>query len=56
MNKCKYGSKVIIRDKSLLDGCNGVVIKVIDDNLAHILLEREVIWPVKFEHLEPAKD
>lgn len=50
----KYGDKVIIRDQSNLDGCVGLVYKIVDDQMAHVLLDREVIWPVRIDELEPA--
>ncbi|PLX72188.1 MAG: hypothetical protein C0614_14005 [Desulfuromonas sp.] len=48
----KYGDKVIICDCSRLDGCVGIVYKLVDDETAHVLLEREVIWPAKIDNLE----
>lgn len=48
----KFGSKVIVRDRSRLDGIEGVVYKLHDDKMAHVLLDREAIWPVKVENLE----
>ena len=52
MTKVKYGSKVLIRDHSVLDGCEGVVIKVSNENVADVLLDREVLWPVALNELE----
>jgi len=52
VSKVKYGSKVLIRDHSVLDGCQGVVIKVSNENVADVLLDREVLWPVALNELE----
>ncbi|PLX87244.1 MAG: hypothetical protein C0614_03140 [Desulfuromonas sp.] len=48
----RYGDKVIICDGSRLNGFVGIVYKLADDKTAHVLLEREVIWPVKIDKLE----
>lgn len=48
----KYGDKVIIHDGSRLDGCRGIVYKVVDEDVVQILLDREVIWPVRIDDLE----
>ena len=50
----KYGDKVTICDGSRLDGSVGIVYKLVDDLSVYVLLEREVIWPVKIEDLELA--
>ena len=47
-----FGDKVIIRDGSRLDGCVGIVYKLVDEETVHVLLEREVIWPVTIDKLE----
>lgn len=41
----KFGDKVIIRDKSALEGFEGVVYRVADRQIT-VLLDREVLWPV----------
>lgn len=43
----KYGEKVIIRDGSLLDGAQGVVYRIGEQQIS-VLLEKEVVW-----HVEP---
>ncbi|MDT8442037.1 MAG: hypothetical protein RQ723_10295 [Desulfuromonadales bacterium] len=48
----RYGDKVIVRDLSEVDGCSGVVYKVVDAQMVHVLLDREVIWPVNISQLE----
>lgn len=50
----KYGSKVLIRDGSRLDGCIGIVRNIPESGMgvAEVLLEREVIWPVDVSKLE----
>ncbi|MDT8441520.1 MAG: hypothetical protein RQ723_07655 [Desulfuromonadales bacterium] len=48
----KYGDKVTICDGSRLDGCMGIVYKRVDEAMAHVLLERQVIWPVRIDNLE----
>lgn len=54
MGLIKYGDTVMIRDNTRLDGLSGLVIKVCQNNFtAQILLDREVIWHVKLEDLEP---
>lgn len=53
MPEIRYGSRVLIRDRSKLDGCAGVVIKLLEDGTAHVLVDKEVIWPVKPGELEP---
>ncbi|PLX87875.1 MAG: hypothetical protein C0614_02765 [Desulfuromonas sp.] len=52
----KYGDKVIIRDGSRLDGCVGIVYKLVDDQQAHVLLDREVVWPIRIKDLEVMSD
>ena len=41
----KFGDKVIIRDKSALEGVEGVVYRIADGQVT-VLLDREVLWPV----------
>ncbi len=41
----KFGDKVIIRDGSGLDGVEGVIYRIGDEQVS-VLLDREVIWPV----------
>ena len=41
----KFGDKVIIRDKSALEGVEGVVYRIADGQIT-VLLDREVLWPV----------
>lgn len=48
----QYGSKVVIRDHSELDGRQGVVTKLSEANIADVLLDKEILWPVKLEELE----
>jgi hypothetical protein len=48
----RYGSKVIIRDGSQLDGTAGIVYHVKDGQVA-VLLDREVLWVVRAQQLEP---
>ncbi len=47
----KFGDKVIIRDGSLLDGCNGLVYRL-EEGKAVVLLDKEVLWPVAEADLE----
>lgn len=47
----KYGSKVIVRDGTQLEGEEGLVIKVLNDLDAEVLLDKQIIWPVKLERL-----
>lgn len=47
----KFGDKVIIRDKSALDGVEGVVYRIGDGQVT-VLLDREVLWPVDQGELE----
>ena len=42
----KFGDKVIIQDDSKVDGCVGIVYRL-DGETVHVLLDKEVIWPVK---------
>ena len=41
----KFGDKVIIRDKSALEGVEGVVYRIAGGQIT-VLLDREVLWPV----------
>ena len=41
----KFGDKVIIQDGTRVDGCVGVVYRL-DEKTVHVLLDKEVIWPV----------
>jgi hypothetical protein len=52
VNEVRYGSKVLIRDHSELDGRQGVVIKISDTHVADVLLDKEILWPVKLEELQ----
>lgn len=47
----KFGDKVIIRDKSALEGVEGVVYRIADGQVT-VLLDREVLWPVDQSDLE----
>ena len=47
----KFGDKVIIRDKSALNGVEGVVYHIGDGQVT-VLLDREVLWPVDQGELE----
>lgn len=47
----KFGDKVIIRDKSALEGVEGVVYRIADGQVT-VLLDREVLWPVDQGELE----
>lgn len=47
----KFGDKVIIRDKSALEGVEGVVYRIGDGQVT-VLLDREVLWPVDQSDLE----
>lgn len=42
----KFGDKVIIQDGSRVDGCVGIIYRLNEENV-HVLLDREVIWPVQ---------
>jgi len=48
----KYGDKVRCNDGSALDGCVGMVIKVVDIEVADILLGKEIILTMKLDDLE----
>jgi hypothetical protein len=50
----KYGAKVVIRDRSVVDGQAGIVVKIREGCTAEVLLDKEIIWPVKLEALELA--
>jgi hypothetical protein len=52
MSGIKYGSKVLIRDRSALDGLQGIVIKVMNSSKVEVLLDKEILWPAKKEELE----
>ncbi len=47
----KFGDKVIIRDGSPLDGVEGVVYRLEEDQVS-VLLEKEVVWHVSPEKIE----
>lgn len=47
----RYGSKVQIVDDSALDGNAGVVVNVKDEQLADVLVDKEIIWTVRLEEL-----
>lgn len=47
----KFGDKVIVRDKSALEGAEGVVYRIGDGQVT-VLLDREVLWPVDEGKLE----
>ena len=47
----KFGDKVIIRDKSALEGVEGVVYRIAEGQVT-VLLDREVLWPVGQGELE----
>lgn len=47
----KFGDKVVIRDGSRLDGVVGIVYRVETEQIS-VLLDKEVIWPVKPDLLE----
>lgn len=49
--RLKFGDKVIIKDRSALDGVEGVVYRV-DGGKISVLLDKEVIWPVGHSDLE----
>ena len=42
----KFGDIVIIQDGSKVDGCVGVVYRL-DEKTVQVLLDKEVIWPVR---------
>ena len=48
----RYGAKVMIRDGSKLDGCEGIVFRVKDGEV-QVLLDREVFWMVTERQLVP---
>lgn len=48
----RYGAKVIIRDGSKLDGCEGIVFRSKDGEV-QVLLDREVFWLVAEQQLVP---
>ena len=50
----KFGDKVIIRDGSPLDGVEGVAYRIQKDHIS-VLLEKEVVWHVRFENLVAVK-
>ena len=41
----KFGDKVVIRDRSALDGVEGIIYQIKEDRVS-ILLDKEVIWHV----------
>ena len=47
----QYGNKVVIRDRSSLDGVEGIVYRVEEERIS-VLLDREVIWHVAPDCLE----
>jgi|GEM_PF-3238840 len=49
--RLKFGDKVIIKDRSALDGVEGVVYRI-DGEKISVLLDKEVIWPVDHSDLE----
>ena len=51
----KFGDRVIIQDGSRVDGCVGVVYRI-DEEKVQILLDKEVIWPVKRDRVVLEKD
>ena len=50
----RYGSKVQIVDGSALDGNAGIVVNVKDEQLADVLVDKEIIWSAKLEDLSLA--
>jgi len=50
-NNMKFGDQDVIRDGSLLEGSAGIVWRHEDDK-AVVLLEKEVLWPLKQDKLE----
>ncbi len=48
----RYGSRVLIKDHSELEGSCGVVIKIDDAGRANVLLDKEIIWSVNLDKLE----
>lgn len=50
----RYGSKVLVRDNSSLDGEQGIVIKISGNQVADVLFGKDVVWPVRVEELELA--
>lgn len=48
----QYGSTVLIRDSSGLEGHVGFVIRVSETGVADVLLDKEIIWPVRLNMLE----
>jgi len=49
--RLKFGDKVIIKDRSALDGVEGIVYRI-DGEKISVLLDREAIWPVDHCDLE----
>ena len=49
--RLKFGDKVIVKDRSALDGVQGVVYRI-DGEKISVLLDKEVIWPVDHSDLE----
>lgn len=47
----KFGDKVKIRDGSQVDGCVGIIYRLEAENIL-VLLDKEVLWPVKQQCLE----
>jgi hypothetical protein len=53
MSEVSYGSIVLIRDLTPLDGRQGTVIRINETtDMAEVLLDKEIIWPVKTDNLE----
>jgi hypothetical protein len=48
--RLRYGAKVLIRDGSKLDGCEGIVFRSKDGEV-QVLLDREVFWLVTEQQL-----
>jgi hypothetical protein len=48
----RYGARVVIRDGSKLDGCEGIVFRTKDGEV-QVLLDREVFWMVAEQQLVP---
>ena len=51
----KFGDKVVIQDGSRVDGCVGVVY-CLGEEMIDVLLDREVIWPVRRDRVILEKD
>ena len=51
----KFGDKVVIQDGSKVDGCVGIVYRL-NEETVQVLLDKEVIWPVKKENVILEKD